>query len=123
MVRRQDEQEMELRENVCGGTGRAEVRHIFKPQEMEQVRLFNLITIEPGAEFGIHTHHEEAEIYYVLKGELLTGEKSGEYTLHPGDSSYTGDGEYHYLKNVGTEAAELIAVIVGKGSVTMGDGK
>lgn len=120
MVKRQDEQRRELRENVCGGTGKAEVRHIFEPEEMSQVRLFNHITIEPGAEFGIHTHHDKAEIYYVLKGEVLTGEKDGEYTLRPGDSSYTGDGAYHYLRNAGTEPAELIAVIAGVGSVTMG---
>ena len=119
MVKRQNEQSVEMRENVCGGRGSVRVRNIFDPQEMEQARLFNHITIEPGAEFGTHTHHNEAEIYYVLSGELLTGEKSGEYVLRPGDSSYTGDGAYHYLKNIGTEPAELIAVIVGKGSVTM----
>ncbi len=121
MVKRQDEQRRELRENICGGIGKAEVRHIFEPQEMKQVRLFNHITIEPGAEFGIHTHHDEAEIYYMLKGEVLTGEQEGEYTLRSGDSSYTGDGAYHYLRNVGTEPAELIAIIVGVGSVTMNE--
>ena len=109
MVKRQDEQRRELRENICGGIGKAEVRHIFEPQEMKQVRLFNHITIEPGAEFGTHTHHDEAEIYYMLKGEVLTGEQEGEY------------GAYHYLRNVGTEPAELIAIIVGVGSVTMNE--
>lgn len=120
MIKRQDEQRMEQRENVCGGCGKAEVLNVFEPQDMSQARMFGRITLEPGAEFGTHTHHGEAEIYYVLKGELVTGERSGEYVLHAGDASYTGDGDYHYLKNVGTEPAELLAVIVGVGSVTLG---
>ena len=121
MVKKQNEQSVEIRENVCGGSGKAQVRQIFTEDEMTDARMFSHITIEPGTTFGKHTHHEEAEIYYVLKGELVTGEESGEYVLHSGDAAYTGDNEYHYLKNVSSEPAELMAVIVGKGSVTLNE--
>lgn len=120
MIRRQEEQSVELRENVCEGVGKVHVRNIFEPSELKNVRLMNHIVVEPGATFGVHTHHGEAEIYYILKGKLVTGEAGGRYELHPGDATCTGDNCFHYLENVGEEPAELIAVIVGDGTVTMG---
>lgn len=120
MIRKRDEQSTELRENVCEGVGKVHVRNIFEPAELKNVRLLNHILVEPGATFGVHTHHDEAEIYYILKGRLVTGEAGGRYELLPGDATYTGDNSFHYLENVGDEPAELIAVIVGDGSVTMG---
>lgn len=119
MVKKQKEQRTELREDVCGGIGRAHVRYLFEEREMKGVRLLNHIVLEPGAEFGIHTHHDEAEIYYVLSGTLLTGDETGEHILMPGDATYTGDGSFHYLKNQEEVPAELIAIIVGNGSVSM----
>ena len=123
MVRKKEEQRTELRENVCGGKGLAQVRNLFEAQEMQDVRLLNHITLDPGAEFGVHTHHNEAEIYYILSGELVTEDESGQHCLSSGDASYTGDGSFHSLKNTGDSPAELLAVIVGNGSVSMGKTK
>lgn len=120
MIRRLEEQSTEVREKVCEGVGKVRVRNIFEPGELEHVRLLNHIVVEPGATFGVHTHHQEAEIYYVLKGQLVTGEAGGRYELHPGDTTCIGDNSFHYLENVNSEPAELIAVIVGNGTVTMG---
>lgn len=120
MIKRKEEQSIERREHICDGIGSAQVRNLFEPNEMNGVRLFNHVTLEPGATFGVHTHHDETEFYYILKGTLETGEQSGRYELHPGDVSCTGDGCFHDLKNIGDEPAELLTVIVGNGSVTLG---
>ena len=119
MIKKKVEQRIEPRENVCGGIGNAAVRQIFETEEIKNARMFSHITLEPGATFGSHTHHDEAEIYYVLKGELVTGDESREYILYAGDASYTGDGKCHYLKNMSTEPAEFMAVIIGVGSITL----
>lgn len=121
MYRKQEDQRVQLRENVCGGHGQAKVLHIFEPDELENhVRLFNHMTLEPGTLMGVHTHWNEGEIYYVLEGEVVTGSSlDQEIILKPGDSSFAGHGDPHYIWNKTDKPAKVLAIIVGMGTVTL----
>ena len=118
MIRKVEEQLRMERENVCGGTGKAHLLELFSAEEMEgRARMFQHITLEPGASFGAHRHFDEAEMYYVLRGELVSGEPGEREVLHAGDATLTGSGKAHFLRNETDAPAEFLAIILGVGSV------
>lgn len=119
MIRKKEDQIPEERMDVCEGKGPVHLLNVYTADELPGARMFARITVDPGSVFGRHQHHDEAEIYYLLKGELVTESDGQEYALKPGDSSMTKDGEIHLLRNETDESAELLAVILGKGSVTV----
>jgi uncharacterized cupin superfamily protein len=62
----------------------------------------NLARIDPGAESALrHWHEEEDELVYMLEGELVLIDDSGETVLRPGDAAAfaKGDGNGHHLVN------------------------
>jgi uncharacterized cupin superfamily protein len=62
----------------------------------------NLARIDPGANSALrHWHEEEDEFIYVLEGELVLIDESGETVLRPGDAAGfpRGDGNGHHLAN------------------------
>lgn len=118
MIRKLEDQRTENRENVCGGKGAVTVRHFLEASDLAgKASLCGVITIPPGVTFGLHDHTEDAEIYYVLKGEILTGVPGEEQRLKAGDATFTAGGEIHRLENPGTEAAEVLSVIIGSQAV------
>ena len=118
MVKKKKAQVSSLREDVCGGTGRAEVLELFSQEEMNgKARMFKRIILQPGTTFGAHIHHDEIELYYILSGEVVTGEPGKGEVLHEGDVTCTREEEAHFLRNETAEIAELIAIILGVGTV------
>jgi uncharacterized cupin superfamily protein len=62
----------------------------------------NLARIDPGAESALrHWHEEEDELVYMLEGELVLIDDSGETVLRAGDAAAfpKGDGNGHHLVN------------------------
>ncbi len=62
----------------------------------------NLTRLKPGAESALrHWHEREDEFVYVLEGELILEDNTGETRLRPGDSAgfKAGDGNGHRLVN------------------------
>jgi mannose-6-phosphate isomerase-like protein (cupin superfamily) len=118
MIKKENEQVPSVRVDVCGGTGRAEVLELFSEKEMHgRARMFKRIILEPGTSFGPHLHHDEIELYYILSGEVVTGEPGKGEILHGGDVTCTREEEAHFLRNETAETAELIAIILGVGTV------
>jgi len=74
--------------------------------------MFSQIDIEPGCSIGYHPHNNETEFYYIIKGEGLFNDNGTEIPVKVGDFCATGYGEYHSLKNTGTELLSIVALIV-----------
>jgi uncharacterized cupin superfamily protein len=73
----------------------------------------NLAVIEPGAwSSQRHWHEGEDEFIYVLEGELVLADDSGEHVLTPGMCAgfKAGNGNGHCLKNMSTKQASYLEV-------------
>src|SRR5689334_25439797 len=73
----------------------------------------NICTLKPGASSSQrHWHENEDELVYVLEGEVVLREDSGEITLKPGDAAAwtAGVANGHCLVNRGTRHAIFIEI-------------
>lgn len=69
------------------------------------------ITIKKGCSIGIHTHEQDQEIIYVIKGKGVCIEDNKQYELLTGQANYCAQGKNHSIKNIYDEDLELFAVI------------
>ena len=101
-------------ENVFGGKGPITSRDIWPDEHFPKMsgKFLRHVVIPAGSSLGKHTHTNEKELYYVLRGtiEALDGDKM--VTLQPGDVLLTGWGEAHALYNNGTEDFEMVSIIL-----------
>ena len=101
--------------NVRGGKGLVQIKDLADQEGLyHHGRMFAHITVESGCSIGYHDHVDETEFYYILKGNPVFNDDGNEILLHPGDLCSTGYGKSHGLENPGSEAVELIALIVTK---------
>jgi mannose-6-phosphate isomerase-like protein (cupin superfamily) len=113
MIRRNADMQKEMRERMRGGIGTVEIVHIYRKEELRgKTRLFARLRIPPGSSIGYHTHDGEEEVYYVLQGAATITEQGVTSSLGPGDAVLTGGGDGHSIANHGSEALELLAVIL-----------
>ena len=113
MIRRGGEMVSEIREKMRGGRGKVEIRHIFKKEELRgRARLLATLSLEPNSSIGFHTHEDEEEVYFVLRGTGIVSEGEGEFPVGPGDAVLTGGGAGHGIRNNGHEPLELVSVIL-----------
>lgn len=104
---------MQVRDHVRGGNGRLENRHILDPEVMMQkCSLFTEFFFDPGDGIGPHPHGPDAEIYYVLEGELTLTEDGVTSVLNPGDAAILGNGSTHSVENRSDHNARMLAVIL-----------
>ena len=98
---------------VQNGKGITKMKDLATKEQMYgHCRLFSHIVLDPGCSIGYHTHTNETEFYYILKGEALFSDNGREVLLHAGDVAATGYGEGHSLENQTDEPVELMALIV-----------
>lgn len=113
MIKSAQEMRVELRENMRGGDGTVQIKHVFEKEELQgRCRLFAAITLEPGCSIGLHPHDEEEEVYFILRGRAKVVDDGKEQELRPGDAVLTGGGKSHAIANAGDEPVELVAVIL-----------
>ena len=74
--------------------------------------LFNRLTVKPGSTIGGHTHETDAEIYYVLSGEVVANDDGAEVIMSAGDAMFTGGGGYHALENRSGSDAVILAIVI-----------
>ena len=88
MVIRKEAQRLQVRDNVRGGNGTLENRHIIEPDDMfGSCTLFSEFYFEAGDSLGVHPLANDAEVYYLLEGQLTLIEDGVETVLNPGDAS------------------------------------
>lgn len=113
MIKRRNEQEIEVRENMRGGPGQVAIRHYFRRDEINApCRLCAQLVIPPGAGIGPHEHINEDEIFIILQGRGIVDEAGEEVVVETGDSILTGRGASHSIRNIGEIDLLVIAIII-----------
>ncbi|MBO4614732.1 MAG: cupin domain-containing protein [Bacteroidales bacterium] len=114
MIRRKEEAEVIDVEKPAGGQG-----HIYKNMMVNASEMFGKgrmvarIVLPSGSSIGDHAHVEDAELYYILKGEAVVTDNDKTEVLHAGDALFTGNGNRHSITNKTDEDVEFLAVILG----------
>ena len=113
MIRKANDFRQEKRA-IGGGVGELVLNHKLSQQEsFEKCRVCAEIIIEPGQSIGMHVHDIEAEIYYMLAGELVSINEDGtEELFNVGDIMITGGGAKHSVRNDTNETAKLLAIVI-----------
>ena len=113
MVRHENERTFE-EIYIQNGPGKVKTRRILEgPAELcSKGRIYNHTYIPKGSGIGWHIHQGTCECYYVLKGEGRYSDNGRETILHPGDVTFTADGEGHSLVNEKDEVLEVIALVL-----------
>ena len=113
MVFTKDALYSETRANMRGGDGEAVVTTLLPTAEMNgKGRMFSRITLPPGASIGEHTHENDAETYYFLRGKAEYSDNGHIVTVGAGDVTHVPAGQHHGVRNVGDEPVELVALIL-----------
>jgi quercetin dioxygenase-like cupin family protein len=74
-----------------------------------------LFTIEPGGHIGIHSHKDRPAVAYFVQGTVVvTRDDGSSQTFHAGDTTAETKDATHWHRNVGTDAAILIATDIFK---------
>jgi mannose-6-phosphate isomerase-like protein (cupin superfamily) len=113
MVHHSKDLEHLFRENLRGGHGPIETDVVYKKEELlGKATLFNRLTIKPGSSIGGHDHVTDAEIYYVISGEIVVDDNGKEVTMTEGDAMFTGGGEHHSVENRSDKDAVILAIVI-----------
>ena len=113
MVIRKENQRLQVRDNVRGGNGTLENRHIIEPDAMfGSATLFTEFFFDPGDSIGVHAHDNDAEVYYMLEGSATIIDDGVETVLNPGDAQFCADGHTHGIYNHTDKDAAFLAIIV-----------
>lgn len=82
MIRKMADMRLQERPNVCGGDGVLHARHLVEASESAgKASLCCVMTIDPPCSIGPHPHGPDAEMYYILEGELEGKENDQVVTL------------------------------------------
>ncbi|HHY81061.1 MAG TPA: cupin domain-containing protein [Clostridiales bacterium] len=112
MLKKSCQMDIEHRDNMRGGQGTVELQHLFKNELPVNCRLLARITLPEGASIGYHTHDNETEIYYFLKGKGTVDDNGEKKSVSAGDALHTGGGKGHAVFNTGSGDLEFMAVII-----------
>lgn len=113
MVHKNADMEHTVRENIRGGVGRIETDVVYKAEEMlGKATLFNRLHLTPGSSIGEHPHNEDAEIYYVVEGQVVVTDNDKEIVMEAGDAMFTGGGDRHSLMNKSDKEAIVLAIVI-----------
>lgn len=113
MIRLQKDMTCIQQEHACNGKGYIHKQFLFSTEEMDgKAKMCARITLPPGNSIGDHPHQPEAEIYYILEGEITVTDNDERMVLHPGDAMYTGGGNRHSATNESDRDAVMMAIIL-----------
>lgn len=100
-------------ENIGNVEGVILKEQTLTPAEMlNKALMFNKITIPVGSKIKEHPHCDDAEIYYILEGDVKVTDNDTTIVLAAGDAMFTANGDTHSIENIGTTDATFLAVIL-----------
>ena len=111
MITYRDRQRHSVREFMRGGKKQVEQTEL-SAQLPEKVRIFNVLTLIPGASIGYHVHEGETELFYFLEGNGRVQDDDRFHDVSAGDSMTTFSGHGHGVENTGDNDLVILAVIV-----------
>ena len=95
-----------------GGVGELFQHHILEQKDTAgRTDMFCEFTINPGCTIGLHTHDTNAEVYYVLEGEMVVVQDGEPHTVKAGDVVFTADGHSHSVENRTDKPVKMLAII------------
>lgn len=113
MIKKFDDFNTELRDNMRGGDGTVIVSSFVSAEELNNKgRLFGKIVLKPGCGIGYHIHETDSELFYIIKGTAVYDDNGTKTTVSAGEVTLTPAGTGHSIKNETNEDVELIALIV-----------
>jgi quercetin dioxygenase-like cupin family protein len=106
-------QEKAVIENAHGGVGSIEIhKKITKEDQVEGLSLFAKVVVSPHSTIGYHQHTDDAEAYYVLKGEgIFLNHNEERVPVKAGDICLIKKGQSHGLENLTDDELVMIAVV------------
>ncbi len=112
MIKTKDQMRHAVIQHMRDGEGEIHLEHILENDETGgRTGLCSVCTVNPGCSIGLHTHDTNAEIYYILEGQLELNQNGQLCAIQAGDVVFTADGESHSVANRGDRPAKLLAVI------------
>ena len=111
MITRQNQQAHSVREFMRGGKKHVNLTQLSN-QLPERMRMFNVLTLIPGASIGYHVHENETEMFYFLEGNGRVQDDDQFHDVTAGDSMATFSGHGHSVENTGDTNLVILAVIV-----------
>lgn len=111
MITYRDQQNHSVREFMRGGKKYVEQTEL-STQLPGRVRIFNVLTLIPGASIGYHVHEGETELFYFLEGNGRVQDDDSFHDISAGDSMATFSGHGHSVENTGDTNLVILAAIV-----------
>lgn len=111
MITRNDQQNHFVREFMRGGKKHVEMTEL-SARLPEKMRLFNILTLIPGASIGYHVHEDETELFYFVEGNGRVQDDDAFFDVSAGDSMATFSGHGHGVENTGDTNLVIVAAIV-----------
>ncbi|MBR1560939.1 MAG: cupin domain-containing protein [Clostridia bacterium] len=111
MITRKAQQAHSIRENMRGGEKYVQFTDL-SAQVPDNVRVYSILTLIPGASIGYHVHENETELFYFLQGSGVVRDDDQEFDIAAGDSMATFSGHGHGVRNTGDTDLVLLACIV-----------
>lgn len=113
MIKYKNQLAHEVVENKGNIAGKIDKEVVLTPAEMlDKALMFNVITLPKGSLIKEHSHQPDAEIYYILEGEVVVTDNEKVETLHAGDVLFTGNGDRHSIANQCDADAKFLACIL-----------
>ena len=113
MIRKANEMQKEVRNDMRGGKGPVTIRHYFKKEEIKaKCRLCSRLFLPPGVSIGMHKHETEDELFIIERGTAIIDDGQTRKEVRAGDATLTCSGEQHALINAGNEPLEVTAIIM-----------
>jgi mannose-6-phosphate isomerase-like protein (cupin superfamily) len=111
MITHQNQQNHSVREFMRGGRKYVELTQL-SAQLPGKMRMFNVLTLIPGASIGYHVHENETELFYFIEGNGRVQDDDKFYDISAGDSMATFSGHGHGVENTGDTDLVILAAIV-----------
>ena len=113
MLLKREDCQLRVIPEMKGGKGEFELTHILGHEELlHKGRLFGRGVLKPGCSVGLHSHKEDFEVCYFLKGNGYVREAGSLRQVEPGDCTVTAYGDSHEIINTGTEDLEYMVLVL-----------
>ena len=111
LITYQSQQDHSVREFMRGGKKQVQLTKLVS-QLPGNMRMFNVLTLIPGASIGYHVHENETELFYFLEGNGRVQDDDRFYDISAGDAMATPSGHGHSVENTGDTNLVILAAIV-----------
>ena len=111
MITRKADQKKSVRENMRGGNEYVQFTHL-SAELPEKARIFDILTLIPGASIGYHVHENETEMFYFIEGCGRAQDDDQFLDIAAGDCLATFSGHGHGVENTGNSDLVILAAII-----------